>query len=111
MTKENNPRNNDHRGVDILIIIALGYWIFSHILNQLLTKFVDDFYSSPARFILAIVWMFFAFTPFAFAFGIKNTTTRIIGLILAFVIFAISMYQQIEYFIYLVQDVGDGLNY
>lgn len=113
MTQENNTKTNDqrHRGVDILIVIALGYWVFSSILNKLLTIFIDDFYSSPARFIIAIVWIFFAFTPFAFAFGIKNKTTRIVGLILAFILFAFSMYQQVEYLIYLVKDVSDTMDY
>lgn len=107
-TTNKGQEQEKHKVADVFILIALGYWAFSMISNKLLTTFIDDFYNSPVRFVMAFIWIIFAFSPFAFAFGIKHPTRRIVGIILAFMLFAFSMYQQIDYLIFLLKDNWDA---
>ena len=92
------------RPIDIILLITLAYWAVIHIINGILNAFVEDWYSTPLRLVMATLWLGFGLSPFVFAAAIRNMPLKIIGIIFAFVVFAFVAYGQIEWIIYSLKE-------
>ncbi|MDP4952685.1 MAG: hypothetical protein NWQ53_03495 [Flavobacteriales bacterium] len=90
--------------IDIILLITLAYWAVIHIINGLLNFFVEDWYSTPLRYVMAILWLGFGLAPFVFAAAIRNMTMKIIAIIFAFVVFGFVAYGQIDWIIYSMKE-------
>ena len=104
MEKQTPQVTERTRPIDIILLITLAYWAVIHIINGILNAFVDDWYSTPIRLVMAILWLGLGLAPFVFAAAIKNMTLKIIGIIFAFVVFGFVAYGQIEWIVFSLQE-------
>ena len=82
----------------ILLIIYLAIIMFSGIAQRLVTVLVEDWYQTPVKFVFYAIGFISSACIILPALAIKNTTLKIIGIILSSLLIIMSIYSYVEAF-------------
>ena len=82
----------------ILLIIYLAIIMFGGIAQQLMTTLVDDWYQTPVSFVDYVIGFISSACIILPALAIKNTTLRLIGIIMSSLLIVMSVYNYVGVF-------------
>jgi hypothetical protein len=93
------PKNSRYSTIELLVVLALGYWLVSNVTIFLMEKTIDNWYVSPAKYFLIGSNLIFSCVPVVFALVIRDKSLRIVAIIVSSLLTLFMLYRNIDWLI------------
>lgn len=85
--------------IDIFVFLSIAYWFAVSLANFVITKVVDNWYNTPAKYFQIGTNIIFAVIPIVFALSVRNKTLKIIAIILSALLAIYVLYSNIDWLV------------